>query len=97
LTIDFNGKVNTDKGTIFRTEFHHDKFIHALQITNSVHVKNNIIDADGSLIDITTVIKEPNIQLPHCIQQIDMAHTGEKKLFFSLLKTEYLSSLNPVY
>jgi uncharacterized protein (TIGR04255 family) len=97
LTIDFDGAINTNKGTIFRTEFHNDDLINALQITNSVHVTNNVIDADGSIIDITTVIKNPTMQLPNCIHLIDMAHSSEKELFFSLLKTEFLESLNPIY
>lgn len=97
LKIDFNGNFTAGKGTIFRTEFEHEHFINALQITNSVHVKNNIIDADGSLIDITTIVKGRFNKLTDCIDHINIAHKGEKELFFSLLKKEYLESLNPQY
>lgn len=97
LTINFNGETATNKGTIFRTELAYENLVHALQITNSVHVKNNHIDADGSLIDTTTVIKSPSGVLDKCMSQIDEAHSDTKKLFFSLLKEEFVNSLNPEY
>ena len=73
-----------------------------LQITTGIHIKNDIqkLDADGSLIDITTVLVAQDlvgVHLNNIIEKIEMAHEGEKILFFSLLSDEYLKELNPKY
>ena len=97
LKIDLCGDVSSNNGTIFRTELDKGGYVNVLQITNSVHVKNNAIDADGSLIDITTVLKHNMLSLDKCIENINLAHDGEKQLFYSLLKEDFLKTLNPQY
>jgi uncharacterized protein (TIGR04255 family) len=56
--------------------------------------QNKIVD--GSLVDID-VFLEKNIDVDKLDKLVDSAHSKEKELFFSLLKPEYLASLNPEY
>ena len=54
--------------------------------------------AIGSVIDIETVL-ENNIDdfFGQMKELVEEGHVEEKKLFFSLLKPEYLETLNPEY
>lgn len=85
------------RSTAFKTELTNNGFIHVLQITNSVHLKNEFleIDNDGSLIDMTTV--GFNIDTNNMINKIDECHTESKNFFFDLLKKEFIETLSPEY
>lgn len=84
--------------TVFRTEIPKDEIINVLQIANNVHVANKLISADGSLIDITSVLK-PGILINenNIFELINTLHLEEKTMFFSLLSQEFLNTLNPRY
>ena len=49
----------------------------------------------GSIVDIDTHVKLDDF--PGLEEAIECAHIAEKKLFFSLLDKNFLSSLNPIY
>ncbi len=88
------------RSTIFRTEILNEKYVNILQISNGVHVNNPYLqlNADGSLIDITTVVlSQHGLDSSNIMTHIDEARLGEKSLFFSLLKEDYLDTLSPEY
>ncbi len=98
INLIINGLPQKGKCTVFRTELHNDKFTNVLQVSNGIHVKNQRIDSDGSLIDITTfVLAQQGLNINNIMTHIDAARKGEKELFFSLLKQEYLDKLSPEY
>ena len=82
------------KNTVIRTEIAHADFNSTLQIANNAFSQA----ISGSIIDIDT-FKETG--LADFFKQketiISNGHTKEKELFFSLLKKEFLTSLNPEY
>jgi uncharacterized protein (TIGR04255 family) len=79
--------------TIFRTEIPAGAFINILQISNGVNIKNPALklNAYGSLIDITVVSNK--VALDTVENAIDLTHNEAKKLFFSLLKEEFINAL----
>jgi uncharacterized protein (TIGR04255 family) len=80
--------------SILKTE----KFISTLQITNEANIEVNKTKKRGSVIDIDTSIERASgISLTEIASLLDEGHFEEKKLFFSLLKDEYLHSLKPEY
>lgn len=85
------------RSTAFKTELMNNGFVHVLQITNSVHLKNEYlhIDNDGSLIDLTTLCLEVDVQ--NMINKINECHTESKRFFFELLKKEFIETLSPEY
>lgn len=85
------------RSTAFKTELMNNGFAHVLQITNSVHLKNEYlhIDNDGSLIDLTTLCLEVDVQ--NMIDKINECHTESKRFFFELLKKEFIETLSPEY
>lgn len=98
INLRIEGLAQRGHATIFRTELDSEKFTNVLQISDGVHVKNPRLDCDGSLIDITTVVlPRHGLTLENCISHIDEIRAGEKELFFSLLKQDYLDSLSPEY
>ena len=70
-----------------------------MQVLNDVHLKNTDIDADGSLIEITSVldIAEAQVNMTNIVSKIDELHIKSKQLFFSLLKDDFLNQLTPNY
>lgn len=82
------------KNTVIRTEIEQEGFNSTLQIANNATNNSRI----GSIIDIDTF---SNLNLETFFKNkeeiINNGHTNEKKLFFSLLKTEFLNTLNPTY
>ena len=55
-----------------------------MQVLNDVHLKNTDIDADGSLIEITSVldIAEAQVNMTNIVSKIDELHIKSKQLFF---------------
>lgn len=96
LDINIAGTKISYPSTVLRTEIPADiygKMVNVLQITNSVHVKNEAmgLDDDGSLIDIVVVNKNTDLNsLNDCIAR---SHQSAKELFFSLLSEDLLKEL----
>lgn len=83
---------------MIKTQIQDDQFINTLQIANNatVTVEEKIIE--GSIIDIDTYLdKEIENFFANMQNLITEAHETEKRLFFSLLKEEFLETLNPEY
>ena len=98
INLHIEGLPQKGSSTIFRTEFKTDTHINVLQISNGVHVKNQFINADGSLLDITTVVNtQHGLNIDNLEENIDTARCKEKELFFFLLKDDYLKTLSPIY
>jgi len=98
LGIVINGEPLKALQTTLRTEIQRDDFINILQIANNANanIQNQVIN--GSVIDIETVYKDsPNTLFKEMDNILGKAHLIEKRLFFSLLKEEFLKTLNPEY
>ncbi len=82
------------KNTIVRTEIEQESYKSSLQVANNVNHNNKL----GSIIDIDTFTES---NLTNLFQNkehlISDAHTKEKELFYSLLKEDFLKTLNPTY
>ena len=92
LDINIAGNKISYPSTVLKTEIPVDaNMVNVLQITNSVHVKNEAmgLDDDGSLIDIVVVNK--NINLGNLMDSVSLSHKSAKDLFFSLLSSELLN------
>jgi uncharacterized protein (TIGR04255 family) len=98
LRVSINSKDHSCKNTLFRTELSGGSFSNTLQIANNAaHIVNNKSKI-GSVIDIDiSKLYAGNEFLVNYPSEIDEAHSQEKQLFFSLLKPDFLKSLNPVY
>ena len=71
------------------------EFISTLQVINDAEVKNAEKTVKGSIIDIDTHIDNPKEDI---IKIVEQGHLEEKKLFFTLLKEEFVKKeLNPEY
>lgn len=90
-------KLIGDTPTVIRTEIHEDDIAYVLQVANNTHVENQSIKADGSIIDITSVLRLRPINNNQIIDLIEKLHSGHKKIFFSLFTPDFLQTLNPKY
>ena len=90
----------TSENLLIRTDVKDGNFMNTLQFVNNANYKPhpNSIEVVGSLIDIDTSREySDNYFTSNIEQEINMAHNCEKKLFFSLLKPDFLNSLKPVF
>lgn len=85
--------------TAFKSQIKGDGCLNVLQILNDVHVKNVFRDDDGSLIEITSVsdCNGIDVNLSNVVETVNALHIEGKKLFFSLLKDEFLEQFTPKY
>jgi uncharacterized protein (TIGR04255 family) len=82
------------KNTQIKTEISHDNFTSNLLIANNIEVQNKT----GSIIDIDTYRMHSLEGFFKKKEQIlKEIHDNEKELFFSLLKDEFVETLNPKY
>lgn len=81
-----------------RTEFQEDPFKVILTLINNQPPADVQNDPLISIIDIDVIqffndLTDPN----HTLEQIDLGHQKQKTTFFSMLKPDFLNSLNPEY
>lgn len=82
------------KNTQIKTEISHVNFTSNLMIANNIEVDSKI----GSIIDIDTYkIQDLENFFEKKVDILQEIHDNEKKLFFSLLKDEFVATLNPQY
>ncbi|URW79088.1 TIGR04255 family protein [Xiashengella succiniciproducens] len=82
------------KNTIVRTEIEQGEFSSTLQVANNAIINGKL----GSIIDIDTfVTKNLDVFFSRKTELINAGHLKEKELFYSLLKPEFLNTLNPTY
>jgi len=99
LDISINGKPHKTRKTQLRTEVESGGFLNTLNVANNATQKiDNNQKRNGSIIDIDTFKGYNDVNFKNIYQaEITKAHKIEKEIFFKLLKTEYLESLNPKY
>lgn len=95
LSLNMTGKSFIDLDSSIRLEVPTGKFISTLQIANNAQVTKVGAITKGSVIDIDTYIDNPASDI---IDLIENGHSEEKKLFYTLLKEEFVKQeLNPEY
>jgi len=98
LEILMNRKALPSTQTVVRAELKDGNFKNVLHIANKAEVTIDGKRNRGSIIDIDTVLEQRMPDFFGKMQGIlQEGHEKEKRLFFSLLKTEYLETLNPEY
>jgi len=95
LEVNQNGKPFNSNSKFFRTEINIENLNFVLQISNSAQMDS----LKGSVIDIDAInsheINSENVdEICKCLVSL---HNESKQMFFSLLKEDFLSSLNPSY
>jgi len=80
---------------LFRSLLKVDEVDLLLQIARSAKVQKREKSFSGLLIDIDASTK--SIDENKIIDIIDSLHTEQKKLFFGLLKPDFINTLNPTY
>lgn len=83
--------------TMLRTEIVKGEFHSTVQILNDAQVNLPSANKTGSLIDIDTFCMPVESSTDDIESKLDRAHDIEKKIFFSLLKEEFLNILDPIY
>ncbi|MCY1721851.1 TIGR04255 family protein [Prolixibacteraceae bacterium Z1-6] len=95
LNISISGEgLNPKNNTLLRTEIGQDPYTSTLQITNQIEHNGK----SGSIIDIDTFTTNNLVEFMGNFKHfIELAHSNEKELFFSLLKDAFLEKFNPKY
>lgn len=96
LSLDMAKEQLLELDTTIRMDVPSGKFISTLQVINNAQIKKaEGISSKGSIIDIDTYIESPKEDIIGIVEQ---GHLEEKKLFFTLLKEEFIKEeLNPEY
>jgi len=82
----------------FVAEIQENNYIHKLQITDKAEIEMGEKKVIGSVIDIQTQLSLKDIDFHVKYKDmLDDIHLKGKNLFFSLLKDEFIASLNPEY
>lgn len=79
---------------VLRSEFDFQDFHCVFQMTNSALLDGNI---KGSSLDIDVIYENKSDMLENHEKIISLARDVEKTLFFGILKTDFLATLNPEY
>ncbi|MDD3860741.1 MAG: TIGR04255 family protein [Bacteroidales bacterium] len=95
LSISFLKTKITDFDSVIRMEVPTGDFVSTLQVFNNAQIKKAEGTVKGSIIDIDTYIKNPKKEI---IEIVEQGHDEEKRLFFNLLKEDFINKkLNPEY
>ena len=99
LEISINDSTHNSLKTQLRTEIEKNGFFNTLNIANNAKQSiGNNQERNGSIIDIDTFKEYDKSDFRGIYKtEIINAHNSEKEIFFSLLKTDYLKTLNPSY
>ncbi len=97
LEIRLKDSVFNSSNTIFRTEIQENGFLKVLQVANNATLGTSDTSRKGSVLDISTVVINPTDFFKNANTITTTAHELEKELFFSLLKPDFLTTLNPEY
>lgn len=91
------GQLGTEP-TMLRAEIESNGYLNILQISNRTTMNIEGEKKDGSVIDIDTIhVLEEEDFFKNMSTILEKGHLEEKKLFFKLLRPDYLETLNPVY
>lgn len=95
LSLEMSSHSLVDFGTSMRLEIPTGKFKSTLRISNKAKLTKANENSEGSIIDIDTFL---DVKIEKEKELIEIGHLEEKKLFFSLLKQEFVQKeLNPEY
>lgn len=95
LSLNMDGQLLTDIDASVQLKVPASPFVSTLRIVNNAQVKRIEGIVKGSIIDIDTYVENPQNDV---IGVIEGGHLEEKKLFFKLLKKEFVEKeLNPEY
>lgn len=95
LSLNMNNDALIGLDSSVRIKIPSSQFLNTLRITNDAQVKKIDTTTRGSIIDIDTFIDNPK---ENALDLIEKGHLEEKKLFFTLLKKDFLEKeLNPEY
>lgn len=100
LEVKINNAVLDSKQLLTRAELSRGKFLGILQVATNADIKPGTGKkaTKGSVIDIDMVYNKSeniaNVDFPSLLSE---SHEEEKKLFFGLLKPDFLKTLNPEY
>jgi len=101
LKVDLNiGEFKTDdfETSHIRSEFNDDNCSVILTLINSKLSAQGLTPSSIVDIDIIQIFGESGVNdFAEVVKQIDHGHTKQKTTFFTLLKQEFLESLNPEY
>jgi uncharacterized protein (TIGR04255 family) len=96
--IKVNQKSLPSKQRVYRALVENGKFLTNIQIANNTSVTVKAALKIGSLLDSDTFYESPSgFGFAGLIELIDECHTREKEIFFSLLKQEFIRTLQPEY
>lgn len=89
----------SEKGFHLRFEIHENNFFSIVQVaTETSAKKENEHEKRGLLVDIDTVCTQGLEDfLENSVHHLEKGHSTEKKTFFSLLKSETLEQLDPIW
>lgn len=96
VDINLNDKPIDYNNTVLSTSLRNNNFSSTLTISNHSIVNNrngSIIDID-TFMDIKLSVEEFKLKYRELIEE---GHSDEKKLFYQLLKKDFLTTLNPKY
>lgn len=95
LSLKMNNSALTEYETSVRMDVPTGQFTSTLRVANNAQITKSEGKTKGSVIDIDTYLENPDGDI---IKTIEDGHLQEKKLFFALLKQDYLENeLNPEY
>jgi len=86
-----------EEPTLFKTVMKSERLIKTLQIANNVSLQRGTKILTGSVIDIDSATDGQHDIYDNLNEILEKAHLEEKKLFFKLLKEDFLASLNPEF
>jgi len=97
LTIQRDGEPFVSGATTFVTLIEDAGFSQRLALQNDAQLNAPSGAKTGSTVDIDTFSMEQRPSFDGIEEVIEAGHRQEKQLFFSLLRDEFLETLNPVY
>lgn len=94
LSLSLAGNSLIGSQNIVRSEFDHANFKCVIQLANATTLNNK---NKGSTVDIDIITDKNTTILTDFKGIVNAAHELEKKLFFSILKPDFLNKFNPEY
>lgn len=97
ITLQLESSFSFNKAAI-KLEIPKDSYTNDVSITNHATHRSHIGNLSGSIIDIDSYKNDLGVDfIKTYMTEIEDIHTSEKTVFFTLLKSEFISSLNAHY
>lgn len=97
VEVGFNSNSIIGNKNNLRTEINEGNFVNVVHIANNANIIFQNKNLNGSIIDIDIVNNDGPSLLRDLPVLMGEAHNKEKLIFFSLLKDEFLKTMNPEY